>query len=88
MVKMVYSNSLECMVVSGFTVQRVAISKCGHTRYKIYEPRHYTWDDIDCIYRMDGVEDVWFDSIPKNGKRCFMLSLLYRGRFLVKLDKQ
>ena len=88
MYKMVYSNTLECMVVSGFTVQRVAIDKSGLTNYKIYEPKHYTWDDDDCVYRRDDVDDVWFENIPRNGRRCLMLTLLYRGRFLVKLDKE
>ena len=41
--KMIYSNSLEDMVISGFT----------------WDKHHYTWNDEDCLFYRDDDEDYF-----------------------------
>ena len=48
--KMIMSESLDEMVVAGFTVGG----------------EHFTWNDDDCVYWSDDVDDEYFQEIPKN----------------------
>lgn len=88
MYKMVYSNSLDCMVVKGFTVYTVYIDKRGLEAYKLGKGKHYTWNDEDCLYYYDESDEEYYDGIPVNGRRKIILcGLTKRGRQLIILDK-
>lgn len=50
MEKMIYSNSLGEMVNAGFTKGKY----------------HYTWNDSDCLYYNDEIEDIYYIEIPLN----------------------
>lgn len=50
MAKMIYSDYLEEMVVSGFTV--------GET--------HYSWNEIDLVYWSDETDDDYYMEVPKS----------------------
>ena len=52
---MVYSDSLEKMIIKGFYLKTVS---------GLY--RHYTWNDKDCVYWADDVDDRYYLEIPKN----------------------
>lgn len=45
----IYSDSLDEMVLKGFT----------------YKGKHYTWNDPDCVYYQDDVDDEWYDEVPE-----------------------
>lgn len=51
--KMIYSDSLDEMVLSGFYMKK----KSG--KY-----RHYTWNDKDCVYWADDVDDKFRYEVP------------------------
>ncbi len=55
MMKMIYSDSLNEMVVYGF---RMKLKRGGYT--------HYTWSDADCVYWNDDVDDKYYMEVPKN----------------------
>ena len=46
--KMIYSNSLDYMVVSGF----------------YWKGMHYTWNDEDVVFWNDSVDDDFFWCVP------------------------
>ena len=48
MVKMIWSENQESMVVKGFT----------------YKGKHYTWCESDELYYRDDVDDSYFMEIP------------------------
>ena len=52
---MIYSDSLGGMIIKGFYMKK-----------KNGEYRHYTWDDEDCVYWADDVDDRYYCEIPKN----------------------
>ena len=52
---MVYSDSLKEMIIKGFYMKK-----------KNGEYRHYTWNDSDCVYWADDVDDRYYFEIPKN----------------------
>lgn len=86
---MIYSNSLDAMVVSGFMLYRVVFGNFG---YKVLKRGHYTWNDSDCVYYNDNIEDSYFEEVPKNGIKTLILKLDEKkicsaSRWLVKLDK-
>lgn len=55
MAKMVWSDSLDEMVVAGF---KKKLKSGGYT--------HYTWSDEDCLYWNDDVDDKYYFDVPKN----------------------
>ena len=50
---MIYSNSLDEMVLSGFYMKK-----------KDGTYRHYTWNDEDCVYWADDVDDRCRCEVP------------------------
>jgi hypothetical protein len=48
-VKMIYSDSLSKTLCSGFT----------------YKKHHWTWNDDDCLYYRDDVDDCWCNDVPE-----------------------
>lgn len=46
----IYSDSLEQMVIRSF----------------YYKNKHYTWNDLDCVYYSDESEEDYFFEIPDN----------------------
>ena len=52
---MVYSDSLGVMIIKGFYMKK-----------KNGEYRHYTWNDEDCVYWADDVDDRYYCEIPNN----------------------
>ena len=50
--RMIYSDSLNEMIIKGFT----------------YKSKHYTWNDLDCVYYCDNVDDTYFFEVPINAK--------------------
>lgn len=48
--KMIYSDSLDEMVIFGFSIHGV----------------HYTWNDDDCVYWSDMTDDDYYMEVPKN----------------------
>lgn len=48
MIKKIWSESQESMVVKGFT----------------YRGKHYTWNDMDEVYYLDEADDSYFMEIP------------------------
>lgn len=46
--KQIYSESLDEMVISGFT----------------FEGEHYTWHDDDCLYWSDDTDEELFVDVP------------------------
>lgn len=85
MIKMIYSDSLDEMVVSGFTKQKVYFNDKG---YLICKPIHYTWNDEDCVYYNDVIDYNWYGSIPKNGTKIYTIKPYFDiCRLLIKLDK-
>ena len=54
-VKMIYSESLDCMVIKGFYMKK-----------KNGEYIHYTWDDLDCVYWAVDVDDRYYEELPEN----------------------
>lgn len=52
---MIYSDSLGGMINKGFYMKKVD-----------GEYRHYTWNDNDCVYYADDVDDRYYFEIPKN----------------------
>ena len=52
MAYMIYSDSLDEMVVYGFTVQL----RRGTA--------HYTWDDVDCVYYHDDIDGNYYFEMP------------------------
>ena len=52
---MVYSEYLGIMVIKGFYMKK----KSG-------EYRHYTWNDEDCLYWADDVDDRFYFEVPQN----------------------
>ena len=52
---MIYSESLGEMIIKGFYVKK-----------KNGEYRHYTWNDSDCVYWADDVDDRFYYDVPKN----------------------
>lgn len=81
---MIYSDSLNIMVVSGFMLYKVVFSDSG---YQIFKRGHYTWNDRDCLYYSDDTDESFFNTVPKNGLRALTLKLNAKARLLVKLDK-
>lgn len=53
--KMVYSDSLDRMVISGFTMK---LKRGGYT--------HYTWSDEDCVYWNDDIDGRYREEVPDN----------------------
>ena len=53
MKKMIYSDSLDIMVYSGFTLGK----------------NHYTWHDLDCVYYNDDCEEDFYMEIPHDAIR-------------------
>ena len=52
---MIYSDSLGGMIIKGFYMKKIN-----------GEYRHYTWNDEDCVYWADDVDDRYYMEIPKN----------------------
>ena len=52
---MVYSEMLGGMIIKGFYM------KMRNQQY-----RHYTWDESDCVYWADDVDDRFYYDVPKN----------------------
>lgn len=52
---MVYSGTLDEMVVKGFYMKK-----------RNGEYRHYTWSEADCVYWADDVDDKFYYEVPKN----------------------
>ena len=52
---MIYSDSLGEMIIKGFYMKKVD-----------GEYRHYMWNDEDCVYYADDVDDRYYFEIPKN----------------------
>lgn len=82
----IWSETLGCMVVKGFTTRAVLIKKNGSKPYKVCQPYHWTWNEEDALYYRDDVDDAWTEDIPENGAKGFTLKLGYRRRTLVTLD--
>ena len=53
--KMVYSDSLDEMVIYGF---KVPLKSGDYT--------HYTWSDADCLYWNDDIDGRYRFEVPKN----------------------
>ena len=49
---MIWSESLENMVHSGFTIRDDGIDK------------HYSWNDEDCVFYNDDTDEDYFDKVP------------------------
>ena len=52
---MVYSDHLGEMIIKGFYMKK-----------KNGEYRHYTWNDLDCVYWADDVDDRFYCDVPQN----------------------
>ena len=52
---MIYSESLGEMIIKGFYMKK-----------KNGEYRHYTWNDKDCVYWADDVDDRFYYEVPQN----------------------
>ena len=52
---MVYSEMLGGMIIKGFYMKK-----------KNGESRHYTWNESDCVYWADDVDDRFYYELPKN----------------------
>lgn len=50
----IYSDSLDTMVVRGFTIH-----------WKKYGDEHYTWSDDDCLYWSDDRDDYCYADVPE-----------------------
>ena len=84
---MIYSEYLECMIPSGFTIQKVHFDKQGKSKYLIGKSMHYTWNEENLVYCNDIVDDIFVFDIPKNGSKSLSLKLGCKCRILVKIDK-
>ena len=51
----IYSEFLGAMIIKGFYMKK-----------KNGEYRHYTWNDSDCVYWADDVDDRFYFEVPKN----------------------
>lgn len=74
------------MVASGFTTRKVIFDNTGLTSYKIKKGFHWSWNDSDCVYYRDDVDDVYADEPIKNGEKTFVLKVGASARYLVKMD--
>ena len=52
---MIYSESLDEMIIKGFYMKK------NNGEY-----RHYTWNDLDCLYWADDVDDMFYNEVPQN----------------------
>ena len=52
---MIYSESLGEMIIKGFYMKK-----------KNGEYRHYTWNDKDCVYWADDVDNRFYYEVPQN----------------------
>ena len=52
---MIYSEYLGEMIIKGFYMKK-----------KNGEYRHYTWNDEDCLYWADDVDDRFYFKVPQN----------------------
>lgn len=50
--KYIYSNSLDDIIINSFWWQN----------------KHYTWNDIDCVYYNDNDEEDYWMTIPDNAE--------------------
>ena len=51
---MIYSESLGELIIKGFYLKK-----------KNGEYRHYTWNDSDCVYWADDVDDRFYYDVPQ-----------------------
>lgn len=87
MTKMIYSEYLDEMIPSGFTIQKVRFTNNGSEPLKIGKEEHFFWDESDLVYYSDDIDGKCYMEIPKNGIKTLILKDYCHGRLLVKLDK-
>ena len=51
---MIYSDTLDEMIIKGFYIKNNE------------EYRHYSWNDLDCVYWSDDVDDRFYYEVPQN----------------------
>lgn len=83
---MIYSSSLEEMVVKGFSVTNCFKSKTGNEGFIFGKTKHYLWNDMDCVYYNDDTDEDFYFEVPKNGEKKLSLKYNYERRILVRLD--
>lgn len=76
MVKMIYSDYMECMIVAGFTVTKT------YEDGKVVS-HHYTWNEIDLVYYNDDVDGVLFDELPTEKEKKYDS---FRGSYVYKVE--
>ena len=84
---MIYSDSVGYMVQSGFTTRKVVFDNICVNRYSIKKAFHWTWNDEDCVYYRDDVDDMVVDEPIKNGQKTYVLKLNSHARYLVVFDQ-
>lgn len=81
-----YSEYLEKEIPSGYTKTFVYFSKDGSEPYEIGKSYHYTWNEDDLLYYRDDTDELFNESVPRNGYRGLSLRLNKKVRVMIKAD--
>lgn len=81
-----YSDYLESMIPSGFTVKKVLFDRDKKRGYIICRGEHYSWNEEDLCYYSDDTDEHMYMDIPTNGAKIYTLKEGKTARRLVILD--